>query len=67
MSKPCYGNRSMLGPGDLAVTAMLETASRMLEEYLLSKNPFLMESKLLMVMYSDPRFVPLANVANIGD
>ena len=52
---------------DVGVTAMLETASRMLEKYLLSKNPFPTESKLLMVMYSDPRFVPLANVANIGD
>lgn len=67
MSKPRYGSRSMLGPGDLGVTAVLETASRMLEKYLLSKNPFPTESELLMVMYSDPRFVPLANVANIGD
>ena len=67
MSKPRYGNRSMFGPGDLEVTAVLETASRMLEKYLLSKNPFPTESELLTVMYSDPRFVPKANVANIGD
>ena len=57
----------MLEPGDLGVTAVLETASRMLEKYLLSKNPFPTKSELLMVMYSDPRFVPLANVANRGD
>ena len=67
MSMPHYGSRSMLGPGDLGVTALLETMSRMLEKYLLSKNRFLTESELLLVMYSDPRFVLLANVANIGD
>ena len=55
-SKRRYGNRSMLGPGDLGVTAVLETASRMLEKYLLSKNPFPTESEFLTVMYTDSVF-----------
>jgi hypothetical protein len=46
----------MLGPGDLGVTAVLETASRMLEKYLLSKNPFPTESEFLTVMYTDSVF-----------
>jgi hypothetical protein len=56
-SKTRYGNRSVLGPGDLKVTAVLETASRMLEKYLLSKNPFPTETELLAVMYTDPGFM----------
>lgn len=56
-SKTRYGNRSVLGPGDLKVTAVLETSSRMLEKYLLSKNPFPTETELLAVMYTDPRFI----------
>lgn len=48
--KPRYSSRSLLSPGDLKVTAVLETTCRMLERYLLSTNPFPMESELLAVM-----------------
>ena len=56
-SKTRYGNRSKLGSGDLKVTAVLEMASRMLEQYLLNKNPFPMEIELLTVIYTNPGFV----------
>ena len=56
-SKRRYGKRSMLGPGDLKVIALLEVASWMLEKYLLSKNPFPIETELLAIMYTDPGFI----------
>jgi len=47
--KSRYSSRSILGPGDLKVTAVLETTCRMMEKYLLSKNPFPTDPELLAV------------------
>jgi hypothetical protein len=49
-SKSRYSSRSIFGPGDLNITAVLETTCRMMEKYLLSKNPFPTEPELLAVI-----------------
>jgi len=52
--KSRYSSRSILAPGDLKVTAVLEATCRMLERYLLSKNPFPTEPELLAVTFYYP-------------
>ena len=47
--KSWYSSRSILAPGDLKVTTVLETTCRLMEKYLLSQNPFPMEPELLVV------------------
>ena len=67
-SKPQYSSRSILGPGDLKVTAALETTCRMMEKYLLCKNPFPTEPALLVVKHSNLSVHSLgANSLNLGD
>ena len=48
-SKPQYSSQSILGPGDLKVTAALETTCQMIEKYLLCRNPFPTHPTLLAV------------------
>ena len=56
--KPRYSSRSILGPGDLKITAVLESTCRMMEKYLLSRNPFPTEAELLAVMrYSNSQSI----------
>ena len=67
-SKPQYSSQSILGPGDLKVTAALETTCRMMEKYLLCKNPFPTEPALLAVKHSNLSVHSLgANSVNLGD
>ena len=67
-SKPRYSSRSILGPGDLKVMAALETTCRMMEKYLLCKNPFPTEPALLAVKHSNLSVHSLgANSLNLGD
>ena len=67
-SKPRYSSRSILWPGDLKVMAALETTCRMMEKYLLCKNPFTTEPALLVVKHSNLSVHSLgANRLNLGD
>ena len=67
-SKPWYSSQSILGPGDLKVMATLETTCRMMEKYVLCKNPFPVEPALLVVKHSNLSVYSLgANRLNLGD
>jgi hypothetical protein len=52
-----YGSRSVLAPGDLRVTAVLETMHRMMEKQLLSERPFPTEAEFMLVAYTMSRVV----------
>jgi hypothetical protein len=60
--KSRYSSRSLLGPGDLTVTAVLGTTGGMLEKYLLSKNPFPTDPELFAVIVN---IYPLAVCAPV--
>ena len=53
-SKQRYGSRSVLAPGDLRVTAVLETMRRLMEKQLLSQTPFPTEAEFVLVAYIIP-------------
>ena len=57
VSSKQYGSRSVLAPGDLRVTAILETIRRMMEKIMLSERPFPTEAELMLVAYTIQRVV----------
>ena len=57
VSSKQYGSRSVLAPGDLRVTAVLETIYRMMEKIILNESPFPTEAELMLVAYTIQRVV----------